>query len=50
MIINPNGIKTEYALPMFCNVFFLPVVEPIDWNADVKPCNKCNAKNTNATT
>lgn len=50
MNINPSGIKIAYAFPIFCKVFFLPAVEPIDWNAEVNPCNKCNAKNTNAIT
>jgi hypothetical protein len=28
--INPKGIIIEYALPIFCSVFFLPAVPPID--------------------
>ena len=51
MIIKPAGIIIEYHFPKatITGVYLL-CLAPIDWNAEAKPCCKCNDKNTKATT
>ena len=48
--MNPNGITIEYIFPKDFTVFEYLLLNPIDWKADWKPCNKCNANKINATT
>ena len=48
MKTNPNGTKIEYSLPNVFNPLVYLLFAPIDWKAELNPCNKCNAKKTNA--
>ena len=50
MIIKPAGIIIEYHFPKatITGVYLL-CLAPSDWNAEAKPCCKCNDKNTKAT-
>ncbi len=45
-MINPSGIRIAYALPNPFNDLVYLLFAPTDWNAELNPCNKCNAKNT----
>ena len=48
MKINPAGINIEYHFPKDFNPFVYLLFAPIDWKAELNPCNKCKAKKTNA--
>ena len=48
MKTNPNGIIIAKAFPNPFNALVYLLLAPSDWNAELKPCNKCNAKNTKA--
>ena len=50
MITNPSGIKIAYPFPNPFKLFVYLLFAPTDWKAELKPCNKCNAKKTNAIT
>ena len=47
-MINPTGISIAYTLQNVFNPLVYLLFAPTDWNAEVNPCNKCNAKNTKA--
>ncbi len=51
MNIKPKGIIIAYAVPNFLSKgVYLLWLNPTDWNADWKPCIKCNDKNIKETT
>ena len=47
MKINPSGTTIAKAYPNVCSFLENLLLNPTDWNEELKPCHKCKASNTN---
>ena len=43
--MNPKGTTIAKAYPNLWSAFEYLLLNPIDWNEELKPCHKCNDNN-----